>query len=486
MSPLLAVGHPLENSKSELGLSTTFLPALAGSRDETAMLDTIKVAIPLTQGQHRRIHKIAAQNDTWTWALFNQGTGESLARKFKGLAQTDGESYHREIRFDYAPRWSHDAKLWVEFSVPKFWYGHNVVMLYDWPQALRHFRKLLIEQFELKRLRFPEIETWEVYRADACYAYGLPTQQTAQLYLDSLKRQRFPRKQPAIHPHSIFFGGGTFAFKVYLKKPEFMAHDRKELVKQKASYDWIEHLERLAEGVLRVEASMRRKYLTRIGIKTVGDMMGERSWFEWDSHYDQVAGFDPKPSMMAVLSVALADLGVTEINEATLKNGHPLIHGRYYHAPDTKLDAGVICYYHPAGGFTYNCLPILFDRLKTLLHRFLGGVQGMQTVDKVEIALSAHYKSVKVARLIGFWLYVKQFGADKARATFGQDSYYYNRRQLKAAGVGLVEANENIIKADPEFFRDFGLEIPSKYAHLKQDEYRNSGNVLNLDSYRAG
>jgi hypothetical protein len=450
------------------------------------MLDTIKVAIPLTQAQHRRIHRVASQTDTWTWALLNQATGEPLARKFKGLAQTDGESYHREIRFDYPPRWSHEAKLWVEFSVPKFWYGHNIVMLYDWPAALRHFRDLLITQFELRRSRFPHIEEWEVHRADACYAYGMPSQQTAQLYLDSLKRLRFPRKQPAVHPHSIFFGGGTYAFKVYLKKPEFLAHDRKELIKQKASYDWIEHLERLAEGVLRVEASMRRKYLTRMGIKTVGDMMGDRTWLEWDSHYEGVKGFDPGLSIMAIATSTLVELGVKEINQDSLANGHPLIHGHYYHAPDTKLDAGVICYYHPAGGYTYNRLPILFDRLRTLLHRFLGGVQGMQTVDKVEIALTAHYKPVKVARLVSFWLYVKQFGADKAKASYGNDSYYYNRRQLKAAGVGLVEANQNIIKADPEFFRDFGLEIPSKYAHLKTDEYRNSGNVLNLDNYRAG
>lgn len=475
----------MENSKSELGLNTTSRPAIAGSKHEKAMLDTLKVAIPLTQAQHRRIHRIAAQNDTWTWALLNQATGESLARKFKGLAQTDGESYHREIRFDYPPRWTHDAKLWVEFSVPKFWYGHNVVMLYDWPQALRHFRQLLINQFELRRSRFPEIEVWEVYRADACYAYGLPSQQSAQLYLDSLKRLRFPRKQPAIHPHSIFFGGGTFAFKVYLKLPEFMAHDRKELLKQKASGDWIEHLERLATGVLRVEASMRRKYLTRMGIKTVGDMMREQSWLEWDSHLENAPGFDAQLSTLTIAATMLGEKGVTEVRSTDAGN-HPLVNGVHYYAPDTKLDAGVICYYHPSGGYIYNRLPVLWHQLRTLLYRFLGGVQGMQTVDKVEIALTAHYKPVKVARLVGFWLYVKQFGADKARNTFGQDSYYYNRRQLKAAGVGLVEANENIIKADPEFFRDFGLEIPSKYAHLKTDEYRNSGNVLNLDQYRAG
>jgi hypothetical protein len=110
----------------------------------------------------------------------------------------------------------------------------------------------------------------------------------------------------------------------------------------------------------------------------------------------------------------------------------------------------------------------------------------MTTIDKLQSALSAHYKPVKVARLIGFWLYVKEFGADKAKECFGERSYYYNRKQIKTAGGGLMEGDENIIKVDPEFFRNFGLEIPSPYAHHKVDEFRDSGNILNLDSYRAG
>lgn len=449
------------------------------------MLDTIKVAVPLTQAQHRRLHRIAAQTDTWTWALLNQVTGETAARRFRGIAQTDGESYHREIRFDYPPQWEPTAKLWLEFSVPKFWYGHNIILLYDWPQALRHFRELLVQQFKLKRLKFPEIEAWEVYRADACYAYALPSQHAAQLYLDSLKRLRFPRKAPTIHPHSIFFGGGTFAFKIYLKKPEFLAHDRQELIKHRASSDWVEYLERLSDGVLRIEASMRRRYLVRMGVKTVGDLIGDRTFLEWDSHLENVPGFDPHLSALAISTTWLAQQGVTAIRP-NMAVHHPLTHGTYYHAPDTKLDAGLLCYYHPAGGFTYHRLPILLDQLRKLLYRFLGGVQGMRTIDKVEAALTARYKPVKVARLVGFWLYVRQFGADKAKATFGNRSYYYNRAQLKAAGVGLLEANENIIKADPEFFRDFGLDIPSKYAHFRHDEYRNSGNVLNLDAHWSG
>lgn len=448
------------------------------------MLDTIKVAIPLTKGQHKRIHQLATGDDSWVWALMHQQSGETVVRKFRGLAQTDGESYHREIRFDYPPRWSEDARLWVEFSLPKFWYGHNIILLYDWANALRRFRALLVEQFHLKRLKLAPIELWEVWRADCCYAYKFPSQQLAQLYLDSLKRMRFPRKQPAIHPHSIFWGGGTYAFKVYLKFPEFQAHDRKELCKKESNPDWIDHLDELASGVFRVEASLRRKYLMRMGVKTVSDLMTDKAWMEFDEHLEKNKDFDPLLSIMAISLYEMKESGNTDYD--LIKGNTPLVSGRYYHAPDTILDSDFVNYYHPAGGFTYYNMPLPLAKLRELLYRFLGGKQGMETIDKVEVALSAHYKPVKVARLVGFWLYVKQFGAEKAKQCFGEQPYYYNRRQLKAAGVGLVEANENIIKADPEFFRNFGLDIPSPYAHHKADEFRDSGNVLNLDSYRAG
>lgn len=449
------------------------------------MLDTLKVAIPLTKGQHKRIHQLATGDDSWVWALMHQQSGEVVARKFCGLAQTDGESYHREIRFDYPPKWSEDARLWVEFSLPKFWYGHNIILLYDWANALRRFRALLVEQFHLKRLKLAPIEEWEVWRVDTCYAYKFPSQQTAQLYLDSLKRMRFPWKQPAIHPHSIFWGGGTYSFKCYLKFPEFQAHDRKELCKKEFNPEWIDYLDELASGVFRVEACLRRKYLMRMmGVKTVGDLMGDKAWLEFDSHLEKIPGFDPLLSHMAIMAYQLQQLGVSQIDPN--KEGHTLVSGCHYHAPDTILDTDFVGYYHPAGGFTYYKMALPMAKLRELLHRFLGGSQGMETIDRVEVALSAHYKPVKVARLVGFWLYVKQFGAEKAKQCFGERSYYYNRKQLKSAGVGLIEANENIIKADPEFFRNFSLDIPSPYAHHKADEFRDSGNILNLDTYRAG
>lgn len=114
------------------------------------------------------------------------------------------------------------------------------------------------------------------------------------------------------------------------------------------------------------------------------------------------------------------------------------------------------------------------------MHRFLGGSKGMDTVDKIQAILLNYYKPVTAAKLVSFWLYVQQFGSAKAKTDFGKTSYYYQRRQLKKAGVGLIEIDENLIRVDPEFFRNFKLDIPSEYVYKRTDEFRTNGNLLNL------
>jgi hypothetical protein len=445
------------------------------------MLDTVKVSIPLTRAQHHRIHKVAAGIDAWNWARQNQSTGELQVRVNQGIVRTDSESFHREIRVAFPPAWNREARLWVEYSIPKYWYGHNIHLLYDYLSGLQRLREQLMEQFGLKRSRFPKVDDWELWRLDCCYAFRFPTQLSAQQYLDSLKRQRFPRKQPHIYPTSIVFGGGTYSFKVYLKLPEFKVHDRKQLLKERASLEWVNHLEQLAEGVLRVEASFRRKYLQRaMKVTTVGDLRENVTRFEWDSHLLSVPGFDPDLSAIVVLAYHHPLVEEEEYQCRADETSLALANGVYMEAPDMKVDFGPLCYEHPAGGFTYRDMPQPLFRLRELLMRLLGGIQGMQTIDKVEAALLRHYKPVKAAKLAGFWLYVRQMGAEKAKNCFGKRSYYYQRKQLKDAGVGLLDAHENLIKVDAEFFRNFKLDIPSIYVTNRFDDFRDSDNVLNL------
>lgn len=124
------------------------------------MLDTLKFAIPLTDKQHGRILEVIFQSNRDQWALFNPTTGEMSFRRMLGLAEMDSESFHREIRWDVPGRYiSGDTHLVIEFSLPKFWYGHNVSLLYEPTKPLNYFKQLIEKQLKLTRLKLPPVET---------------------------------------------------------------------------------------------------------------------------------------------------------------------------------------------------------------------------------------------------------------------------------------------------------------------------------------
>ncbi len=106
------------------------------------MIDTIKVAIPLTKGQHKRIYNSVLIQDAWHLARVNLSEGEVLLRRVQGLAETDQHSYHRSLMFDIQPTWREGTRLFLEFSIPKLWIGHNIHLLYNWYDALQHLQRL--------------------------------------------------------------------------------------------------------------------------------------------------------------------------------------------------------------------------------------------------------------------------------------------------------------------------------------------------------
>lgn len=400
--------------------------------------------------------------------MHNPSTGELLFRRTKGGLRTDGESYHRELRWDIPHDYiDRDCRLLIEFSVPKYWYGNNIHLLYDFAQALRHLKSSLETQFELKgKARLPDVMTWQVLRADLCYAWRFTSQELAQRYLDSLKRLHYPRKRPTYYPTAILFAGHTYSFKVYLKFPEFKSHDRKELLKAKASLEWINHLEALAYGVLRAEATLRQKYLKRNGIETVSDLVEPVVLIEW--HEDQTKHpYHPKLSVDSFLAHQ-EELGV-RLEDGTVLTMPPVQVG--YFDENGKIAA----YPHPGGDFTLRKLDRTVVILKRLLVKFIGENAGMQQADQVETKLMGAYKPIKAARLMSFWLYIQRFGSEKAKEMFGSRNYYYCKSDLKKAGVSLAEPP----KVTDEM-QDFKLEIPSRFVTNRVDDFRDHSNILNF------
>ena len=430
------------------------------------MLDTLKFAIPLTDKQHDRILSVVFESNREQWALFSPTTGEFSFRRMLGLAEMDSESFHREIRWDIPGRYiPDDTYLVVEFSLPKFWYGHNVSLLHDPIRPLNHFKQLVEKQLRLTRLKLPPVESWLLRRADLCYAWQCPNQTVAQIVLDNLKHLHYPRKQPHIYDTGILFKARTYSVKFYLKHPEFRRHDLKHLVDSGASLEWVNYVEQKAEGILRYEATLRANYLRQRKIKTITDLLKTSfTASKFRFHTDDIELKTVEEQMSFLTAVIQWNLA----NKKVVADEKGLLHLK----DNQVLDS-------PLGSITVIQRTVIQELLQFFLNKFVGD-KGMQLVSEVEAKLEAKFKPIKAARLLSMWLYVQRFGSQKAKEKFGARTYYYAKADMKKADVSLVELDENVIKLSPGFFQEFKPQVPSDYVTNRYDDFRDGDNLLNL------
>jgi hypothetical protein len=445
------------------------------------MIDTIKLGIPLTQSQHRKIAQESKNNERGQWVLFFPMTGELLFRRTSGRATTDQHSYHRDLRWDIPANYFEGCHLTIEFSIPKFWYGHNIHLLYEFMPALNKLRHLLNRAFDFKtRGVLPSVEQWIIHRVDACYAWRCPDQMTAQLYLDSLKHLRFPRKKPVIYPTAILFAGTTYSVKIYLKLPEFRQHDMQAMVKSGASLDYVNHLEDMARGVLRFEVTLRKRYLRRQKITTVADLLKPDAYLEWDEDIEFDKDFNEDACVFAVLDWEMSENGLDPLAVLDVNRHAEVADGTHFSAPVCGYFYNGLHGVHPGGGFTYRKQSRILSIQQYMLEKVVGGETQMLKADEVKAKLLIHYKDVKAGRLTAFWLYVQQFGLENAKETYGENSYYRSKRELRIAGVSLTEKPKTRIPQSKEFLTRFRMEIPSADVTNRYDDYRDRSNVLNF------
>lgn len=149
-------------------------------------------------------------------------------------------------------------EVYVEFSVPKFVFGHNIYLLYpeEVEKALVDFRGDLANRGYV----LPDINQWEVVRLDVCYAWKYLDDSVARTVMRQLQQLEQPRKKRVVwQDESVMFKGTSYSTKFYLKKPEYYFHDFKHL--KKVDVDLAYRLLNNSQGVLRFEVTMRMKAL---------------------------------------------------------------------------------------------------------------------------------------------------------------------------------------------------------------------------------
>jgi len=213
------------------------------------MIDTIKFRVSVDQNILTKFKKSAFEV---------KKTDNNLgSNQFNYFTRTVNiPSYSRGINI------FHDVytnNLLFELSLPKFYYGHNLLMINS-SEAMRivvNLWKVLKKEFG----DFPSYELWLVTRIDLCYSWYLEHEKSVESLLGIIRTRNYPRKKRADYASSVYASSEYSTIKFYKKGEEFEKHDYKSLRRTNPSR--ATELFSLSKHILRFEVELRIRKLRK-------------------------------------------------------------------------------------------------------------------------------------------------------------------------------------------------------------------------------
>lgn len=185
-------------------------------------------------------------------------------------------------------------RIFIELSLPKFFNGQNVDLLYNYRCGIIDFITYIYQFFRVSPPDEQKIRDIEVSRIDFCYYYKFQSQIHALDFIRSFKYwSQHKRKRVHYYDTSVMFVGASYTLKFYMKYDEFQKHDKKEIIKNIASLmdlkddelksddikkdlkeytDMISYCDAFSTGMVRSEFTVRKKKLNYDGIYTIGNL----------------------------------------------------------------------------------------------------------------------------------------------------------------------------------------------------------------------
>jgi len=215
------------------------------------MIDTIGFTIPYSTELVNQIFK-SGSNVTYNIDSRNREINYKYMRSDDSFG-----SFSRSINLFIS-----EKKIKLEFSVPKYIFGHNVYMVYP-DEVEMVLYQLWGDLCKVYKAQFPTPDKWKLIRLDICYNWKLPSQEFAQESIDIIKKFSFPKKRnKKVYPTSVMWlGGRNHSIKFYLKQPEYYKHDFKVLKGNPYTIDLAYDLMNVSGGVLRFEATLWSRFL---------------------------------------------------------------------------------------------------------------------------------------------------------------------------------------------------------------------------------
>jgi II/X family phage/plasmid replication protein len=208
------------------------------------MIDTIRFHIPINQN----IYKLMEQK-SHEYTKKNKSTGnlDYIYHKNEIIVG----SFNRDLNFTLK-----DTSVDIELSLPKYWYGHNVLLLY--PSQLPEVINDLYQEFVSYFGDFTHYDKWRITRVDICYAWKFENQDQADQALSILRLLCYPQKKTMQYENGISFSGRYLTLKAYLKQPEIRKNDYPKLHKKRMD-ELADEAFDLSNGVLRFEVGLREE-----------------------------------------------------------------------------------------------------------------------------------------------------------------------------------------------------------------------------------
>jgi II/X family phage/plasmid replication protein len=208
------------------------------------MIDTVKFKVTINDNLKNLII-----NKSISTKRINNNNNQTLFN-FSNL-QFEGSFSHKINLF------LNNNDIFIELSLPKLAYGHNVYLLY--PQDIKIYviklYKRIIEIFP----NFPDYNNWELYRLDLCYCWKFESIDELNTMIDVVQSFNYPKKKKYLYANSVMFVGNSYSVKFYNKYDEFFKHDFKFLSSN--NIDLAYQTLFISENVLRFEVTLRHKWL---------------------------------------------------------------------------------------------------------------------------------------------------------------------------------------------------------------------------------
>lgn len=386
------------------------------------MIDTVCFLTPILPSLY--VEKI--KRNLKIYSCVDCSTGEILYNFSTGIVKG---SYDSSINLKI----NADNSIKITCSIHKVLLGYNIAYGSDNLVLLANcLKKILYDALEVK---LPDVMLWELLQVDYTLTYNLHTQDNVEHYINSLKNAEYARRNAKHYNNNgLQVPGATTVIKFYNKQKEFVEHDYSK-IKKVVGQGVADNLLTLANGLLRIEVSIRSRKLKQIFTNTVF----RKEQYKIFKNASNTFGMQ---SVQAQNATSLLDK-----NKVTLK--------------DFRIEKIIKVW-------ESEVLKVIKDKNNVVL---------VNKDNLVLDRLTTLFSTRKVSSLYSFWTLLSTRGEAYVKSVYKKATYFRLRKELIEAGISWKDTNiyirtdHNVINFVPSLDSPYLYDLNKPNTEMKEKIY---------------